>query len=88
MEGVTAGENMLSFIDLDKSAIQRCSDLLPWIRSWCGVGDIHSLLRAGLLRAMELWVVIATITMCGSPTTNQLDVLISGLHHLLLLKPC
>eukprot|EP00956_Cyclotella_meneghiniana_P014413 scaffold21564_cov22-Cyclotella_meneghiniana.AAC.3 len=36
MEGVMAGKDMLSYIDLDKSAIERSPDLLPWIRSWCG----------------------------------------------------
>jgi hypothetical protein len=47
MEGVMAGKNMLSFIDLDKSAIQRCTDLLPWIRSWCGNSDIEPLTPEG-----------------------------------------
>lgn len=43
MEGVMAGHSMLSFIDLDKSAIDRSKDLLGWIRSWCGVRDIDPL---------------------------------------------
>jgi hypothetical protein len=40
MEGVMAGQGMLSFIDLDKSALDRAADLLPWIRSWCGDRNI------------------------------------------------
>jgi hypothetical protein len=34
LEGVMAGRDMLSFIDLDKSAITRYPPLLDWIRSW------------------------------------------------------
>jgi hypothetical protein len=47
MEGVMAGKNMLTFINLDKSAIQRCTDLLPWICSWCGHSDIEPLTPEG-----------------------------------------
>jgi hypothetical protein len=43
LEGVMIGEYMLSFVDLDKSAIERCSELLPWIRSWCPRSDIEPL---------------------------------------------
>jgi hypothetical protein len=43
MEGVMAGRSMLSFVDLDKSAVTRCSSLLPWIRSWCGHQSIQPL---------------------------------------------
>jgi hypothetical protein len=43
MEGVMAGKGMLSFVDLDKSALARSTDLLPWIRSWCGNAAINSL---------------------------------------------
>jgi hypothetical protein len=43
MEGVMAGKGMLSFVDLDKSAVERAEDLLPWIRSWCGKPDIEPL---------------------------------------------
>jgi hypothetical protein len=35
-EGVMAGEDMLSFIPLHLSAIERSSTLLGWIRSWTG----------------------------------------------------
>jgi hypothetical protein len=34
MEGVMAGKDMLSFIELDKSATERFPPLLDWIRSW------------------------------------------------------
>jgi hypothetical protein len=34
MEGVMAGQDMLSFIDLAKTATERSPTLLPWIRSW------------------------------------------------------
>ena len=32
MEGVMVGKEMLSFVDLAKSAIDRCPKLLDWIR--------------------------------------------------------
>lgn len=35
-EGVMAGEDILSFIPLHLSAIERSSALLPWLRSWTG----------------------------------------------------
>lgn len=34
MEGVMAGEDMLSFVDLAKTAIERHPPLLDWIKSW------------------------------------------------------
>jgi hypothetical protein len=34
MEGVMAGHDMLSFVDLAKTATERSPDLLEWIRSW------------------------------------------------------
>ena len=34
MEGVMAGRDMLSYIELDKSAVVRHPPLLDWIRSW------------------------------------------------------
>lgn len=36
MEGVMAGEDMLSFVDLGRSAVERHPPLLDWIRSWTG----------------------------------------------------
>lgn len=35
LEGVMAGEDMLSFVDLAKSAFERSPKLLDWIQSWC-----------------------------------------------------
>jgi hypothetical protein len=35
LEGVMAGEDMLSFVDLAKSAFKRSPKLLDWIQSWC-----------------------------------------------------
>jgi hypothetical protein len=34
MEGVMAGQDMLSFVDLAKTALERSPPLLDWIRSW------------------------------------------------------
>jgi hypothetical protein len=34
--GVMNGEEMMSFVPLNKSAIERSSTLLPWVWSWCG----------------------------------------------------
>ena len=34
MEGVMAGEDMLTFVDLSRSALERCPRLLRWVRSW------------------------------------------------------
>jgi hypothetical protein len=43
MEGVMAGKDMLSFIDLDKCAFTRCPRLLDWIRSWTMQQDLKPL---------------------------------------------
>jgi hypothetical protein len=43
LEGVMGGEQMMSFIPLHLSALERCELLLPWIRSWCGNHHIHPL---------------------------------------------
>ena len=43
LEGVMAGNDMLSYIDLDKTAVDRSPSLLPWIRSWCGRPDLEPL---------------------------------------------
>ena len=36
MEGVMAGQDMLSFIDLSRTAIERHPPILKWVRSWTG----------------------------------------------------
>jgi hypothetical protein len=43
MEGVMAGQDMLTFVDLDKSAFQRHAPLLDWIRSWTMQSDLEPL---------------------------------------------
>ena len=43
LEGVMSGQSMLSFVDLDKTAVERSPELLPWIRSWCGKRDLNPL---------------------------------------------
>jgi hypothetical protein len=35
LEGVMAGKDVLSFVDLGKSALKRSPALLAWIWSWC-----------------------------------------------------
>ena len=45
-EGVMKGESMLSHIPLHTSAIDRCGDLLQWIKSWaCELGNDVELLN-------------------------------------------
>ena len=46
MEGVMAGEDMLSFVDLSKSAVDRYPPLLEWLRSW-SVPDLTPLSPEG-----------------------------------------
>ena len=43
MEGVMAGKDMLSFVDLAKSAYERHPPLLDWIRQWTGLADLKPL---------------------------------------------
>ena len=42
-----AGRDMLSFVDLDKSAIERFPPLLDWIRDWTGNGKLNPLTPEG-----------------------------------------
>jgi len=46
MEGVMAGDNMLDFVDLAKSAVERSPSLIEWIRSW-SVADLKPLSPEG-----------------------------------------
>lgn len=39
LEGVMKGEPMLDFVPLNKSAVKRSAELLPWIQSWWGSGQ-------------------------------------------------
>ncbi|KAL3780370.1 hypothetical protein ACHAWO_009694 [Cyclotella atomus] len=43
LEGVMAGEDMLSFVDLGKTAFERSPALLKWVRSWCLDASIEPL---------------------------------------------
>ena len=43
LEGVMAGKDMLSYIDLDKTAFQRHPLLLDWVRSWSMQDDLEPL---------------------------------------------
>ena len=47
MEGVMAGRKMLSFIDLDKSAVERFPPLLDWLRGWTGDEKLEPLTPEG-----------------------------------------
>ena len=47
MEGVMAGEDMLNFVDLARSAIERCPALLDWIRDWTQISDLEPLTPEG-----------------------------------------
>jgi hypothetical protein len=47
LEGVMAGEDMLSFVDLGKSALDRSPTLLPWIQSWCLDSSVQPLSPEG-----------------------------------------
>jgi hypothetical protein len=37
MEGIMAGQDMLSFIDLARAAVERHPPVLEWVRSWTGL---------------------------------------------------
>ena len=43
LEGVMVGDDMLSFVDLGRSAVERSPALLPWIQSWCLKSSIQPL---------------------------------------------
>ena len=47
MEGVLAGKDMLSFVDLAKTALERHPPLLAWIRSWTGMENLEPLTPEG-----------------------------------------
>ena len=47
LEGVMAGADMLSFIDLAKTSVERHPPLLDWVRSWTGLEDLEPLTPEG-----------------------------------------
>ena len=47
MEGVMAGFDMLSFVDLARTALERCGTLIDWLRSWTGRPGLRALTPEG-----------------------------------------
>ena len=47
MEGVMAGEDMLQFVDLGRSAVERHLPLLDWVRTWTGRPSLKPLSPEG-----------------------------------------
>jgi hypothetical protein len=47
MEGVMAGQDMLSFVDLAKTSVERHPPLLDWVRSWTGIDSLEPLTPEG-----------------------------------------
>jgi hypothetical protein len=47
MEGVMAGEDMLTFVDLSRSALERSPRLLRWVRSWTSRPHLQPLTPVG-----------------------------------------
>ena len=47
MEGVMAGQDMLEFVDLAKTAVERHDALLAWIQSWTGDPEMRPLSPEG-----------------------------------------
>ena len=45
--GVMAGEDMLTFVNLGQSAIERCPFLLEWVRTWTGRPKLRPLTPEG-----------------------------------------
>ena len=43
MEGVMAGADMLTFVDLGKGSIDRHPPLLEWVHAWSGRSDLEAL---------------------------------------------
>ncbi len=47
IEGVMAQEDMLTFVDLSCSAVERSSSLLGWVRSWTSCSPLDLLTPKG-----------------------------------------
>jgi hypothetical protein len=63
-EGVMAGKDMLTFVDLGRSAIERHPPLLDWVRSWTGRPTLKPLSPEG-------WFEEAHGIVGGSPDHNN-----------------
>ena len=86
MEGVMAGDDMLSFVDLGRSAVERHPPLLDWVRTWTGRSSLRPLSPEGWLRKVtELLEGLWTTTTCGCLITARGAKCFSG--HLLLPLP-
>jgi hypothetical protein len=64
MEGVMAGLDMLSFVDLGKTGVERYPPLLDWIRSWTMQQDLQPL-------TPEEWFVEGHGIIGGSPDRHN-----------------
>lgn len=47
LEGVMGGADMLSFVPLDKGAVDCCEKVLHWVQSWCGRKNLEPLSPEG-----------------------------------------
>ena len=79
MEGVMTGQDMLLFVDLSRTAIERHPPVLDWVRSWTEMPNLEALTPEGWSRRdmaspVESW----TGTMSGSRNMNQRTSFISG----------
>jgi hypothetical protein len=68
MEGVMAGQDMLSFIDLSRTAVERYPPVLEWVRSWTSRPELtplptegwfvegHGIVAGGHLDERKVWI--------------------------------
>ena len=67
MEGVMYGQDMISFVDLTRSAVERHSPLLEWVRAWTGRPTLQPLtpegrfeeghgIKGGYLDKHKVWI--------------------------------
>ena len=67
MEGVMSGQDMLSFVDLARSAVERHPPLLEWVRAWTGRPTLEPLtpegwfeeghgIKGGYLDKHKVWI--------------------------------
>ncbi len=87
LEGLVCGNDMLSFVDLSKTALERHQGVLDYVKSW-----LDSSLSSSKLLSPEEWfreghgmlVEKRTQGECGYPGTQRTRRRTSGLHHPLL----
>ena len=79
LEGVLAGQDMLSFINISKSATDRYQHILDYINSWAGKHHVEPLLPEKLLwRGMGLLVAPQMEMAFGSLVTVKQGVRCCG----------